>query len=96
MIKHSRLATAIAIVAPIAIATAGQSVAAPAHSGASALKASSAAPATKVQYFYDYGPYVYRPVYQYKATRTGILSRVGHIPDTTRIGEDRARRRRYV
>lgn len=66
MIKHSRLATAIAIVAPIAIATAGQSVAAPAHSGASALKASSAAPATKVQYFYDYGPYVYRPVYQYK------------------------------
>jgi hypothetical protein len=92
MIKHSRLATAIAIVAPIAIATAGQSVAAPAHSGASALKASSAAPATKVQYFYDYGPYVYRPVYQYK----GFLSRVGHIPDTTRIGEDRARRRRYV
>jgi hypothetical protein len=65
MIKHSRLATAIAIVAPIAIATAGQSVAASAHSGASALKASSAAPVTKVQYFYNYGPYVYRPVYQY-------------------------------
>ena len=66
MIKRSRLATAIALVAPLAIATAGESVAAPALSGAGLLKASPAAAVTDVQYFYDYGTYAYRPVYKYR------------------------------
>ena len=66
MIKRSILAMVIAIVAPLAIGTAGQTVAAPALSSANALKASSTSAATDVQYIYDYGPYAYRPVYQYR------------------------------
>ena len=66
MIKRSTLAMAIAIAAPLAIATAEETVAAPALSSASALKASPASAVTDVQYIYDYGPYAYRPVYKYR------------------------------
>ncbi len=65
MIKRSILAMAIAIVAPLAIATAKETVAAPVLTAASALKASSTSAVTEIQYIYDYGPYAYRPVYQY-------------------------------
>ncbi len=60
MIKCSTLAMAIAIAAPLAIATAHETVAAPV-----ALKASPAFAVTDVQYIDGYGPYAYRPVYQY-------------------------------
>ena len=66
MIKRSILAMAIAIVAPLAIGTAGQTVAAPVLSSANALKASSASAVTDVMYVYDFGPYAYRPLYQYR------------------------------
>ena len=61
MIKRSTLAVAIAIAAPLAIATAQETVAAP----VSVLKAPPAFAVTDVQYIYDYGAYAYRPVYQY-------------------------------
>ena len=65
MIKRSTLAMVLAIAAPLAMATAEETVAAPLP-GASALKASSASAAMDVQYVYDFGPYVYRPVYKYQ------------------------------
>ena len=66
MIKCSTLAMAIAIAAPLALATAEQAPAAPALFSSSALKASSASVVTDVQYVYDFGPYGYRPVYKYR------------------------------
>ena len=53
MNKRSTLAMAIAIAAPLAIATAEETVAAPVLPSASALKASSASAITDVQYVYD-------------------------------------------
>jgi hypothetical protein len=50
MIKRSTLAMAIAIAAPLAMATAEETVAAPVLSAASAQKASSASAVTEVQY----------------------------------------------
>ena len=65
MIKCSTPAMAIAIAAPLAIATAEAAVAAPVLPSASALKASSASAVMDVQYVYDFGPNAYRPVYKY-------------------------------
>jgi hypothetical protein len=66
MIKASKFAIAIAVVAPIGIATAGNSLAAPVSP--SAITAKAPAP-TEVQYRtyfdYGYGPYTYRPAYRY-------------------------------
>ena len=66
MIKRSTLAMAIAIAAPLALATAEQAAAAPALFSSSALKASWTSVVTDVQYVYDFGPYGYRPVYKYR------------------------------
>jgi hypothetical protein len=65
MIKRSKVAMAIAFAAPLAlaIATAGNSQAAPMLSGAGALKAASSSAVTDVQYYY--GPYGYYPAYRY-------------------------------
>jgi len=74
MIKASRLAIAIAVVGPLAVAAVGESFAAPVPSNALAVKAVAPAAATDVQYlvyvaqpyfYYGYGPYVYRPAYTY-------------------------------
>jgi hypothetical protein len=63
MIKASTLA--IAVVGSLAVATAGESFAAPIPSDALAIKAATPAAATDVQYrtYFDsgYGPYAYRP-----------------------------------
>jgi hypothetical protein len=64
MIKRSKVAIAIALAAPLAIATAGNSRAAPMLSGAGALKAASSSAVTDVQYYY--GPYGYYPAYKYR------------------------------
>ena len=50
MIKRSKVAIAIALAAPFAIATAGNSKAAPMLSSAAALKAASSSVVTDVQY----------------------------------------------
>ena len=67
MIKASKLAVAITVAGSLAIATAGESLAAPVPSGAVTVKAPAAA--TEVQYRtyfdYGYGPYAYRPAYNY-------------------------------
>jgi hypothetical protein len=69
MIKASKFAIAIAVAGPLAIATVGESFAAPAPSGAVTVKAAAPAAATDVQYRtyfdYGYGPYAYRPAYKY-------------------------------
>jgi hypothetical protein len=69
MIKASKFAIAIAVAGPLAIATVGESFAAPAPSGAVTVKAATAVAATDVQYRsyfdYGYGPYAYRPAYNY-------------------------------
>ncbi len=75
MIKASKLAIAIAIVGPLAVATVGESFAAPVSSGAVSVKAAAPAAETDVQYqayyvappyfYYGYGPYAYRPAYKY-------------------------------
>ena len=66
MIKASKCAIAKAVGAPVAIAAAGKSLAAPVPPGA--ITAKALAP-TEVQYRtyfdYDYGPYTYRPAYRY-------------------------------
>jgi hypothetical protein len=68
MIK-AKFAIAIAVAGPLAIATTGESFAAPAPSGAVTVKAAAPAAATDVQYRtcfdYGYGPYAYRPAYMY-------------------------------
>ena len=71
MIKASKLAIAIAIVGPLAVATVGESFAASVSSGAVSVKAAAPSAATGVQYqayyvtppyfYYGYGPYAYRP-----------------------------------
>jgi hypothetical protein len=62
MIKASKLAIAIAVVGPLAVATVGESFAAPVPSSAVAVKAAAPAAATDVKYrAYGYGPYAYRP-----------------------------------
>lgn len=66
MFKRSTLAMAIAIAAPLAIATAEETVAAPALFSANAPKASPVSAVTDVQYIYNSGPYGYRPVYKYR------------------------------
>jgi hypothetical protein len=66
MIKRSTLVTAIALAAPLALATAEQAAAAPALPSSNALKASSTSVVTDVQYIYDFGTYEYRPVYKYR------------------------------
>ena len=63
MIKRSKVAIAIALAAPFAIATAGNSKAAPMLSSAAALKAASSSVVTDVQYYYV--PYTYYPAYKY-------------------------------
>ena len=85
MIKASKFAIAIAVVAPVGIATAGESLAAPVPP--SAMTAKAPAP-TEVQYRtyfdYGYGPYAYRPASDTEATRTGIpATGIGRIPATT-------------
>jgi hypothetical protein len=66
MIRPSTLALAIAIAAPLALATAEQAAAAPTLVSSSAFKASSVSAVTDVQYIYDFGVYGYRPVYKYR------------------------------
>ena len=63
MSKRSKVAMAIALAAPLAIATAGNTSAAPVLSGA--LKASSAV--TDV-HFYGYCTYGYYPAHKYRYT----------------------------
>ena len=66
MIKASKVAIAIAVVAPVAIATAGKSLAAPVPPGAITAKAPAPTEVQYRTYFdYDYGPYTYRPAYRY-------------------------------
>jgi hypothetical protein len=68
MIKASKLAIVIAVVGPLAVATVGESFAAPVSSSAAAVKAAAPPAATDVQYvpnYYGYGPYAYRPAYKY-------------------------------
>jgi hypothetical protein len=78
----------IAIAAPLAIATAEETVAAPVLPRASALKASSASAVMDVQYLYDFGPYAYRPVYKYKGYTCWYPGfGAGNTPGTTTIGE---------
>jgi hypothetical protein len=64
MFKCPKVAMAIALVAPLSIAAAGNSKAAPMLSDTGALKASSSLALTEVQYYY--GPYGYYPAYQYR------------------------------
>jgi hypothetical protein len=68
MIKASKFAIAMAVAGPLAIATAGESFAAPVSSSPVTVKAAAPA-ATDVQYRtyfdYGYGPYAYRPAYNY-------------------------------
>jgi hypothetical protein len=75
MIKASKLAVAMAVVGPLAVATVGETIAAPVLTNASAVKAAAPATATTVQYWayvgqpyfdYGYGPYAYRPAYKYQ------------------------------
>jgi hypothetical protein len=61
MIKASTLA--IAVVGSLAVATAGESFAAPIPSGALAIKVATPAAATDVQYRTYFDSYAYRPAY---------------------------------
>ena len=69
MIKASKFAIAIALAGPLAVATVGETVAAPVLTNAVAVKAAAPAAPTNVQYWaydYGYGPYTYRPAYKYQ------------------------------
>jgi hypothetical protein len=63
MIKASTLA--IAVVGSLAVATAGESFAAPIPSDALAIKVATPAAATDVQYRTYFDSYAYRPAYPY-------------------------------
>jgi hypothetical protein len=67
MIKVSKFAIAIAVVASLAIATVEESSAAPATVGANTVMAPAATDVQYRTYFDDdHGPYTYRPAYRYR------------------------------
>ena len=72
MIKASRLAIAIAVVGPLVVAMAGESLAGPVPSNTMAITSAVPAVATDVGYwayvdrpYFDYD-YAYRPAYKYQ------------------------------
>ena len=81
MIKASKLAVAITVAGPLAIATVGESLAAPVPSGAVTVKAPAAA--TEVQYRtyfdYGYGPYaiVLAPIARPFVVECGVIKVLG-------------------
>ncbi len=84
MIKPSKVAIAFALAAPFAIATAGNSKAAPVlSSSAAALKAASSSAVTDVQYYY--APYGYYPA-------ADMLDRVGWMNPNSQSSDTRALR----
>jgi len=74
MIKASKLAIAMAVVAPLSVAAASETLAAPVPMDAIKVKASAPRTATNVRYWYAgqpsyfdyYNPYAYRPAYRYQ------------------------------
>jgi hypothetical protein len=80
MIKASKLAIAIAVVAPLSVATVSETFAAPVPTNAIKVKASAPKTETNVQYWYAgqpyyfdyyYSPYAYRLPYRYQGYTYG-------------------------
>jgi hypothetical protein len=74
MIKASKLAIAIAVVAPLSVAAMSEAFAAPVSTNAAVVKDSAPRTTVNVQYwdagqpyyFNYYSPYGYRPLYRYQ------------------------------